>query len=461
MSRFIKRFLIVALAAGSIMAASCLLSAVWSRRQIAAAQASVTREHEQPTTLPIPATQASAHGPSIRVAVIGGMVFTGFWNALADRYQSQTGMRIELIAAGPKNDIVGIFKKGGVDVITMHSSDAMINLVADGYTLDPQPWMRNDLVIVGPPEDPAGIRGMTDAAAALRKIAANKSPFVVHSSLGAQEVLLSILEPNQIQLDPAGTAVLFNDTQRDVLKVAGAKHAYTLVGRIPFRTGRLPNNGLVLMVQGDERLRRPYLVAVTNPRWMPGARVSDARRFANWLRSPATQAWIADFGKGTLDTGPMFFPITLRNSAAVVPETALRVEGDVTSPLSLTRQDIDGLPHVEVRVTDRTGEAIVYSGVTVKVILKAAGVPLGDHRLARDGLSSCVVICGADGYKVAFSMAEFDDDFGAKSILLADRRNGKALASPEGPLRLVVPTDKRNGRWVRGVVSLSVVRAAE
>jgi len=155
----------------------------------------------------------------------------------------------------------------------------------------------------------------------------SRSPFVVHSSLGAQEVLLNLLESNQIQLDPARTTVLFDDQQRSVLKVAGEKQAYTLVGRIPFRTGRLPNNGLVLMVQGDQRLRRPYLVAVTDPRWMPGARIGDARRFASWLRSPGTQSWVAEFGKGTLDAEPMFFPITLRDSAPVGADTAVRGEG--------------------------------------------------------------------------------------------------------------------------------------
>lgn len=313
MSRFLKRFLTGALVAASLTTAACLVLVARSRQLISAAQKPINTRYEQPTTLPIARKTVPTTGPSIRVAVIGGMVFTGFWNALAERYESQAGVRVELIAAGPKNDIVGIFKKGGVDVITMHSSDAMINLVADGYTLDPQPWMRNDLVIAGPPEDPAGIRGMTDAVAALRKIADAKSPFVVHSSLGAQEVLLSLLEPAQIQLDPANTTILFDDQQRSVLKVAGDKHAYTLVGRIPFRTGRLPNNGLVIMVQGDPRLRRPYLVAVTNPRWMPGAHIDDARKFAAWLLNPDTQTWIAGFGVGTLDGEPMFFPVTIRN----------------------------------------------------------------------------------------------------------------------------------------------------
>jgi tungstate transport system substrate-binding protein len=131
-------------------------------------------------------------------------------------------------------------------------------------------------------------------------------------SLEAQEVLLSLLEPAQIHFDPANTSVLVDDQQRSVLKVAGDKHAYTLVGHIPFRTGRLPNNGLMIMVQGDPRLRRPYLVAVTNPHWMPGAHIDDARKFAAWLRNPETQTWIATFGVGNLDEQPIFFPVTIR-----------------------------------------------------------------------------------------------------------------------------------------------------
>lgn len=312
MSRFLRRFLLLAVMVACIAAAIWLLMLARSRRLIQATRTPLVTRYSHAAVVPSGATRPFENGPAIRVAVIGGMVFTGFWNALAERYQSRTGVRVDLIAAGPKNDIVSVFKKGGVDVITMHSSDVMINLAADGYTLDPQPWMRNDLVIVGPPDDPAGIRGMTDAADALRKIAATKSQFVVHSSLGAQEVLLNILEPNQIQLDPACTTVLFDDQQRSVLKVAGERHAYTLVGRIPFRTGRLPNNGLALMVQGDPRLRRPYLVAITNPRWMPGARIKDAVRFSAWLREPETQAWIGEYGRGTLDDSPLFSPITIR-----------------------------------------------------------------------------------------------------------------------------------------------------
>src|SRR5215470_9295386 len=113
---------------------------------------------------------------TIRCAVIGGMIETGMWPELAARYERLTGNKVVVAASGPKPQIVDAFRKGGIDLITFHASDAMVNLVADGLARDPQPWLRNDLVIVGPAADPAGIRGERDAAAALRKIVAARAP---------------------------------------------------------------------------------------------------------------------------------------------------------------------------------------------------------------------------------------------------------------------------------------------
>lgn len=120
---------------------------------------------------------------------------------------------------------------------------------------------------------------------------------------------MNILENNNIQLDPKQTTVLFDDQRRSVLKVAAAKNAYTLVGRIPFRIGRLPNAGLELMVEGDPRLERPFMVAVTNPAMFPGVHYDDGKRFATYLRTRETQAWIGGFGKGVIDARPLFFPV--------------------------------------------------------------------------------------------------------------------------------------------------------
>jgi tungstate transport system substrate-binding protein len=258
-----------------------------------------------PTTRPHPPTS----GPAVRVAVIGGMVETGFWDELAIRFETQTHIPIQLVASGQKDSISAIFRQGRIDLITMHASDAIINLVADGDARDPLPWARNDMIIVGPPGDPAGIKGMTDAGEALRKIAQHKARFVVHSSLGAQDVMLSIMDPLGITLDPASTTVLFDDKQRRVLQVAADQHAYTMLGRIPFETGRIPNIGLIVMVRGDPRLRRPFVVAIADPDKFPGVHLEQAVALQQFMRSSATQQWINEFGRGKWDDDPMFFPV--------------------------------------------------------------------------------------------------------------------------------------------------------
>jgi tungstate transport system substrate-binding protein len=254
-----------------------------------------------------PAPSAKQTQPeTVRVAVIGGQVETGFWEALAARFEAATGHPVELVAAGPKRVIAEAFRKGEADLITMHASDTIINLVADGYAVDPQPWLKNDLIIVGPPEDPAGIQGMTDAGEALRKIRQEGSPFVVHASLGAQEVLREVLDSADLSLNPDQTTLLSTDKAYGVLQIAAEQQAYTLVGRIPFLSGKLPNNGLVLMVRGDPRLRRPYVAAVANVARFPSAHVAAARQLAAFLMQEETQQWIAEYGRGQIDDQPLF-----------------------------------------------------------------------------------------------------------------------------------------------------------
>jgi tungstate transport system substrate-binding protein len=270
-----------------------------------AASSQPAADFSLPTTRPQPATS----GPAVRVAVIGGMVQTGFWDELAFRFESETHIPVKLVSAGDKDTISTMFKKGGIDLITMHASDAIINLVADGYARDPLPWARNDMIIVGPASDPAGIKGMSDAGEALRKIAEKNAKFVVHSSLGAQDVMLSIMDPLGITFDPAVTTILFDDKQRRVLQVAAEQRAYTMLGRIPFETGRIPNSGLVVMVRGDLRLRRPFVVAVADPSRVAGVHVEQAEALERFMCGSETQEWIGEFGRGKWDEESMFFPV--------------------------------------------------------------------------------------------------------------------------------------------------------
>ncbi|HEX3355635.1 MAG TPA: substrate-binding domain-containing protein [Tepidisphaeraceae bacterium] len=396
---------------------------------------------------------------SVRIAVIGGMNETGFWDAISHRFEQTTGIQVNAVATGNKDGIAKVFKQGGIDLIVMHTSDTIVNLVADGYAIDAQPWVKNDFIIVGPPDDPAGIKGMTDAAQALKKIAKTKSTFVIHASLGAQEVLRNILEPNEIELDPDHTTALIDDHQRKVLKIAADKKAYTLIGRIPFLNGKLPNAGMVVMVKDDLRLRRPFMVAVANPAKMGDVHLGEARMLAAFLRSDSTQAWIGTFGKGKFDDQPLFFPIT-ESTATTQPVSAiLSVVGHVPHPLFLDADSLKKLPRHSLDVKGKDGKPAHYEGVFVADVLKQAGIPLADHQMTRANLPLYVRVAAADGYAAVFSISELDDDIAVHSILLADQKDGQPLSDRDGPLRLIAPQEMQQARWVRQVQSLTVVQS--
>jgi DMSO/TMAO reductase YedYZ molybdopterin-dependent catalytic subunit len=135
----------------------------------------------------------------------------------------------------------------------------------------------------------------------------------------------------------------------------------------------------------------------------------------------------------------------------------LTVSGDVSKPLVMSDADLAAFGAQTVNVTDEKGNPASYSGVPVAAILAKAGAPLGKD-LRGQYMAIGVIAKASDGYEVLFPLTEFDPAFGERAVLLVDRRDGKPLDAREGPLRLVVPGDKRHARWVRGITSLDVVK---
>jgi DMSO/TMAO reductase YedYZ molybdopterin-dependent catalytic subunit len=131
----------------------------------------------------------------------------------------------------------------------------------------------------------------------------------------------------------------------------------------------------------------------------------------------------------------------------------LEVGGDTHTPLALGAADLAALPRAKVSVGDEHGTRVVYEGVPAREILQRAGAPLG-KQLRGPNMTMCVVAGGSDGYQVVFALAEFDAGFADQVILVADHRDGQPLNSREGPLRLIVPSDKRPARWVRALTTL-------
>jgi DMSO/TMAO reductase YedYZ molybdopterin-dependent catalytic subunit len=143
---------------------------------------------------------------------------------------------------------------------------------------------------------------------------------------------------------------------------------------------------------------------------------------------------------------------------AAEPSVTITIEGKATV---LGAADLAALTHQDVTAFDfHEKKDHVYSGVPVRDILAKAGVELGEKLRGR-ALRQTVIVHCSDHYDIVFALAEFDDAFNPRTILLVDRQDGQPLPEGQGPLRLVVPGDKRPARWARMVASLEVVPVAD
>ena len=146
--------------------------------------------------------------------------------------------------------------------------------------------------------------------------------------------------------------------------------------------------------------------------------------------------------------------VRLLTAAELAP--VLFVTGDVTSPERYSLEQLQKLPMTRVTARDHNGEQAEYTGVAVEELLRRAGAPLGD-KLRGPALAKAVVVHAADAYQAVFSLAELDSGMTDRPVLLAWSRNNQPLLPAQGPIRLVVPGDKRQARWVRQVTAIEVV----
>ncbi len=231
---------------------------------------------------------------------------SGLFDAILPRFREETGIEVRVVAVGTGQALENA-RRGDGDVVLVHAREQEDAFVAAGYGVDRRDVMHNDFVVVGPAADPAGVRGMTDAAAAFRKIAEAKTPFVSRGDDSGTHTKERALWA-AAELDPAaGGADWYRETGSGMgatLNTAAAMSAYTLTDRgtwISFRNRR----DLELLVEGDPRLYNPYGVILVNPEKHPHVKAQEGRTFIEWITGPEGQAAIAGY---RIDGQQLFFP---------------------------------------------------------------------------------------------------------------------------------------------------------
>jgi hypothetical protein len=144
------------------------------------------------------------------------------------------------------------------------------------------------------------------------------------------------------------------------------------------------------------------------------------------------------------------------SSVATAQSATVRVSG--TRTFTISSAELGAMPHTTINTTDH-GQPVVYEGVLIRELLTRAGVPEGEKLRGRE-LATAVVVTGADGYKVAFGVAEFDPGLADGLSILADRKDGAALTGSDAPFQLVLTGEKHPARWVRQVVAIDILPLA-
>lgn len=139
-------------------------------------------------------------------------------------------------------------------------------------------------------------------------------------------------------------------------------------------------------------------------------------------------------------------------------DTVITISGEIDHPVVITKAEWPKLPRQKVRAKDHGGDEYDFRGVPVFEILKLAGVTFGENVRGKVFASSYLVVEAADGFKTLFAFPELDTSFNTNTVILADQRDNQPLPNSDGPLRMIVPHEKRHARWIRQVVSLIIRR---
>jgi tungstate transport system substrate-binding protein len=213
---------------------------------------------------------------------------------------------VKTIAVG-SGQALAMGEKGEADVLLSHSPDAERKFMADGFGLRRRLVMHNDFVILGPPADPAGLKGIATAPEAFRRIAAQGLLWVSrsdNSGTHAQEKKLW----KAAGIDPTREKWYLQTGlgMGQTLNVAAEKRGYTLSDRATFLAMR-KMLGMAIVCEGDPTLLNIYHVIEVDPARFPRVNGPGGTAFAEFMLAPATQEAIRTFGVEKYGS-PLFFP---------------------------------------------------------------------------------------------------------------------------------------------------------
>lgn len=254
---------------------------------------------------------APAFAGTIRLSSTIGPVDAGIIPLLADNYKAKTGTEFVIEKAGTGATLEKA-KTGNFDLVVVHARALEDRFIAEGYGQNRRDFMYNDFVILGPEEDPAGIKGMKSAAEALKKIAEAKAPFISRGDMSGTHVAemkvwrAAGISPDA-EMDEWYTVFSLGKLGNGPTTIfADKRGAYTLMDRATYLTRR-SGIKIVPLVEGDPILLNLIAAIEVSPKRFPKVNNAEAVKFVDWLCGDEAQTIIKDF-KVSEYGEPLFFP---------------------------------------------------------------------------------------------------------------------------------------------------------
>ena len=211
-------------------------------------------------------------------------------------FEEATGYTVEVQSAGTGAAIQKAVD-GNADLILVHAKASEETFVADGYGVERIPFMYNYFVIVGPADDPAGIKDCANAAEAFAKIKASGSTFISRGDdSGTHKAELKIWGENVPDAETDTWYVSAGQGMGACLTMASEKGAYCLTDKATFLSNKADLDLEIILAEGED-MKNTYSVIECNPEKLEGINTEGAKALIEWLTGDEASALIAKYGE--------------------------------------------------------------------------------------------------------------------------------------------------------------------
>lgn len=241
---------------------------------------------------------SSSEHPVLTMATTTSTDNTGLLDYLAPIFRADTGVELRWVSVGTGKALT-LGRNCDVDVLMVHDPEAEEEFMKGGFGLERRPFMYNDFILIGPQDDPAGIRGML-VDQVMKNIAKKGAVFVSRGDgSGTHKREMSLWRVAGLSIP--GREPWYIETgqgMRNTIQIAEELGAYTLTDRgtyIQYEADNNSNPALVMLVEGESSFINQYSVIIVNPQRCRDVKIDLAKRFVKWLVSSDTQRLIAEY----------------------------------------------------------------------------------------------------------------------------------------------------------------------